>query len=159
MNESKELPISGFALEKVYFPEQSLRTMPPSQELPESDPPVLFGWDWRLTGKGTFEVALHLGLGPTRSRPEEGSFAVCGAFRVLGNGVTVQLAEFVKAQGPAILFPYLRECIASLTGRGPFGALALPPVNVLGLMKDVDPEKATGAIQLRSKGESEVSEA
>jgi preprotein translocase subunit SecB len=153
LKETSKVQTAGFALDRVYFAEQALRLVQASPELPESEAPISFGWDWRVTGPRNFEVILQLRIGPTRARPEDASVVICGAFAVSGPDHSVATLEFVKAQGPAILFPYLREGLAALTTRGAHGTNHLAPVNVLALMQNFDPEKATGALQLKSGSE------
>lgn len=38
--------------------------------------------------------------------------------------------EYLSQQGPAMMFPFVREAIANLTGRGRFGAMWLAPFNI-----------------------------
>lgn len=153
MKETDKVPTAGFALDRVYFAEQALRLVQPTADIPESDAPIAFGWDWRVVGPRNFEVILQIRIGPTQSRPEEASVVMCGAFSVSGPNHSVAAQDFVKAQAPAILFPYLREALTSLTSRGAHGPHYLAPVNVLILMQNFDPDKATGALQLKSGSE------
>lgn len=159
MKETGQVPAAGFALERVYFVDQALRLVKSSAELPETEAPITFGWDWRVTGARNFEIILQIHIGATRARPEEANVVVCGAFTVSGSQPSVATLDFVKAQGPAILFPYLREGLTSLTGRGANGPHYLAPVNVLALMQNFDPESATGALQLKSGSEPHFLEA
>ncbi|HEV2643492.1 MAG TPA: protein-export chaperone SecB [Candidatus Elarobacter sp.] len=50
----------------------------------------------------------------------------------------VPLDWYVQANGPALLFPFVREAVANLTGRGRFGPVWLHPVNVLAMTEAVD---------------------
>jgi preprotein translocase subunit SecB len=43
---------------------------------------------------------------------------------------TLKLEEFAKLQAPAILFPFVRETIHSMTSRTPYGPILLKPINV-----------------------------
>jgi preprotein translocase subunit SecB len=42
----------------------------------------------------------------------------------------LSVREYATNQGPAMLFPFLREAVANLTGRGRFGAIWLNPFNL-----------------------------
>jgi preprotein translocase subunit SecB len=42
----------------------------------------------------------------------------------------LSVREYATKHGPAMLFPFLREVVANLTGRGRFGALWLNPFNL-----------------------------
>ena len=159
MSETKQMPTTGFALDRIYFAEQSLRLVQPTPELPETEPAMSFGWDWRIVGPHSFEVILQVQVGPTRARPEQAGVVLCGAFSVMGPNPSVGTLDFVKAQGPAILFPYLREGLTSLTSRGAHGPAYMAPVNVLALMQGMDSEKATGALQIKSGSEPAFLEA
>jgi preprotein translocase subunit SecB len=84
---------------------------------------------------------LRLSLAP----PEDGhalfkvlSAAVEGQFTVEGEAPTsVSIEEFVRKQAPAILFPFLRQLVASVTSTSRFGQVLVPPINVVALMGDV----------------------
>ena len=48
--------------------------------------------------------------------------------------------SFARTNAAAILFPYVRETISSLTSRGSAGPLILPPVNVVALLERTEPK-------------------
>ncbi|MCC6649885.1 MAG: protein-export chaperone SecB [Candidatus Eisenbacteria bacterium] len=154
MSQNDPVPPSGFGLERVCFIEQHLRLVEQVDDLPDADPNVQFGWDWRITGDRQFEVILQVQTSPTRRRPEEAAVLLTGQFVARGEGLSVPVVAFVSAQAPAILLPWARECISSLTGRGFFGQFMLPPLNVLTLMSNVDKAAATGARQLATEASS-----
>lgn len=54
------------------------------------------------------------------------------------------LEPYLASNGWALLYPFLRETVANMTGRGRFGPVWLDPVNVLAVMEASD----------RSAGES-----
>jgi preprotein translocase subunit SecB len=151
VSSEKTLPLAGYALEKVFFAEQQLRVVESEEELSEGDQDMSFAWDWRVREPNLFEVLLGIGLAPTRGRPEEVNVTVCGVFRVLGKATSVGVRDFVRLQGPAILMPFAREAIGSLTGRGLFGQLLLPPINMQVLMEQQDINQATGEKQLAGR--------
>jgi len=155
MNRQLDPAESGFRLEKVYFPEQSHRLLNPTDDMP-NDPEFQFGWDWKLTDNNSFEVMLHLTLGVCKARPEETKVFVCGVFALIGEPPNLTLTEFVRVQGPAILLPYAREAISSLTGRSFFGANYLPPLNVMTLTADLDVNATEGAKQLKERERSDT---
>jgi preprotein translocase subunit SecB len=159
LNETSKVPVAGFALHRVYFLEQVLRLVQATPEMPEVEGPISFGWDWRVTGPRDFEVILQVSVGPSRARPEDASVALSGSFSVSGPNHSVATLEFVRIQGPAILFPYLREGLSAITSRGAHGPSYLAPMNVHALMQNFDPEKATGALQLKSGSEPAFLEA
>lgn len=150
MSSSQEVPVTGFSLDKVYCSEQFAKVVPPD-DLPQGpDPQIGLGWDWRIVGPRTFEVMLRVSLSPTRARPEEVRVTLCGLFKIIGPSTSVNVRDFVRLQGPAILMPYLREGVSSLTGHGYFGQWILPPFNVHLLMQQQKAEEAIGSRQLES---------
>ena len=150
MTETEGPVTSGFTLEKIYFPEQSYRLLDRTDDMPE-EASLQFGWNWKLTENKLFEVMVHLTLGVSKARPEEIKVFVCGVFGVTGDPPTVALTDFVRLQGPAILLPYAREVITSMTGRSFFGPQYLPPLNVVKLMSKMNPDETIGAEQMKER--------
>lgn len=52
------------------------------------------------------------------------------------------LGEYVSKGGAALMFPFLREAVANITGRGRFGPIWLKPVNMLALTTTEPPPQA-----------------
>ena len=149
MKDLPEIPRAGYTLERVFFPEQILTLSESSEGLPEN-PTLQVGWDWRLSNLRRFEVILHLELGASRKRLDGVKLTAIAVFSGSEETPSANLTDFVRLQGPAILLPFMREAISSLTARGPYGVFYLPAINVVHLMRDMDPEHTTGAQQLRS---------
>ncbi len=64
---------------------------------------------------------------------------VTGLFSVpLGSDTSVDMTEFVRIQGVAILLPFLRSTVASISTDPVMGSLLLPPINVLSLVRNPD---------------------
>jgi len=51
------------------------------------------------------------------------------------------LNKFARYNAPAILFPYLRETVSSITGRTSFSALVMPPLNLQALIDSMEAAK------------------
>lgn len=145
------IPQSGFSLEKLYFGEQVLRIVRDDDPSIGEEQQFSLGWDWRLQDEDSFEILLNVSFSPSRTRPEEISATACGVFRVMGESTTVAMKDFARLNGPAILMPFLRECIGAMTARGYFGQMLLPPMNVHALMQSMDTESATGTRQLAAR--------
>lgn len=153
MTGTHEIPNAGYSLEKIYFPKQSHRLVERAESLPD-EAALEFGWNWKfLETKGRFEVLIHIALGPSKPRPEEVKVIVCAVFSIVGEP-SVALSDFARLQGPAILVPYAREAIGSMTGRSFFGPLYLPPLNILKLIAGLDTNATTAARQLKETGQS-----
>ncbi|SPY94777.1 preprotein translocase subunit SecB [Proteus mirabilis] len=80
--------------------------------------------------ENVYEVILRVTV--TATMEEETAFLCevqqAGIFTVEGIEGT-QLAHCLGAYCPNVLFPYARECITNLVGRGTFPQLNLAPVN------------------------------
>jgi preprotein translocase subunit SecB len=149
MNRTKEIPLSGYSLERVFSQEQHFEGLTAPIGLSEgASSNINFGWDWQLQGDDRFVVLITLKVEPTLQRPERVSVTMAGVFHRVGEQQSVPFDAFVLTHAPSILLPYAREAISSLTGRGLNGALHLPPINVMALMKEMNPQVSTGNEQL-----------
>jgi hypothetical protein len=148
MTETEELPQTGYILERIYTNWQRLEVAQPK---PDADDPGgwIFGWDWNIRGERTFEVVVSLGMEPTPGRHEKISVSAVARFSVGGGTQSAGFDEFVKLQAVAILFPFAREMVSSLTTKSFFGPVLIPPVNIVKLMEGKDPSLATGFKQLK----------
>ncbi len=152
MNTTNDVPLSGYNLERVFSHEQHFEGLASHEGLPENTlSNVNFGWDWRVQGDDRFVVVITLTVQPTRQRPESVSVTMAGVFHRVGEEQSVPFDTFVFTHAPSILLPYAREAISSLTGRGLNGALQLPPINVIALMKEMNPQLSTGNEQLLAR--------
>lgn len=81
-------------------------------------------------GDDVYEVVLHLNVHATSK--DKSLFLVeveqAGLFQVSGFGVE-EVKVILGTHCPATLFPYAREVISSLVGRGGFPTLLLQPIN------------------------------
>lgn len=125
---------------EMSFQIQRIYTKDISFEAPNS--PAVFQKEW--------EPEVKLDLDTSSSQLEEGIYEVvlrvtvtaqlanmtaflcevqqAGVFTVEGIDGS-QLAHCLGAYCPNILFPYARECVSNLVGRGTFPQLSLAPVN------------------------------
>jgi preprotein translocase subunit SecB len=144
-----ELPFTGYEIERIYTPHQLLEHKDPGE--PATHGVLDIGWDWRLVldaDAPTFEVRLTATIEPSEERDDLIAASVVGRFRQAVEAPVVPLLDFVRLQGPAILLPYVRQVLSSLTSVSYYGSYYLPPVNVQSLMADFDPDKTFGAKQL-----------
>ncbi len=156
MNETTTAaPKTGYVVERIFANELRFVGVPNADELPENDSKLQFGWDWNLEADHRFTVRFLIELKPSRERPENVHVAMAAVVRRDGNP-TVPLTDYVKLHAPALLLPFLRETIASLTGRGLHGAFYLPPINVASIMRGVDLEQTEGMKQIRERDELAV---
>lgn len=60
----------------------------------------------------------------------------CGTFNKLREPTVTELNDFANINAPAIIFPYVREIISSLSSKAMLGALFIQPVNFIQLYED-----------------------
>lgn len=56
-----------------------------------------------------------------------------GTFKKVGENTDEELNNFLNINAPAIIFPFVREVVASLTAKAMVGAILLQPVNFVKL--------------------------
>lgn len=144
MSENEKL--SGYAIERVYTTHQELRQKARTEIAAEGGA-MTFGWDWRWLKRPVFEVRILVGIEATVERPEAITTNVVGRFSQVGDGPSIAIEKFVRLQAVAILLPYARQFLSSLSANSQHGAYYLPTLNVNVLMKDVDTSKSTAAKQ------------
>lgn len=110
---------------------------------------VTIGWDWRPTGRRHFEVVIELEVTPVKEIAEHVRVRLVGSFSVEEGEPTPPFADFVRYHAPTILFPYAREVISTMTGRGPNGAFHVHPANLKSVMDRVDVTATSGLKLLR----------
>lgn len=159
--ESEQLG-TGYTVQRIYAVDQNYQALDPdTEDLPESRE-VDFMWDWRVqehlqggdeeesTSEGevlealVVDVAIGAQLAASERNPYVMRAMQVGQFRVGRSPELVPLHQFVRLNGVAIVLPYLRETLASLSERGPSAAYHLPVLNVKKLMEDVPHEHAQG---------------
>lgn len=149
MTKPRDMPLSGYALERVYSLSQCLEHKEPATDDPA--PGVNIGWDWRIApGDGiTFEVKMSASVEPSEERDDLIRADVIGLFHMVDETPSVPVSQFVRLHAAAILLPYLRQLLSTLTSMSYHGPYYLPAVNVSELMNDFDENHATGARQLK----------
>jgi len=151
MSDSKNLPLSGYALTKVFTPTQELRPKEASADV-DRQGTLNVGWDWSLCDDGAFDVQLSVAVEPTAQRPEYFAATLVGRFREVGEGRSVEMPEFARLQAGALLLPYVRQLLSNLTSFSLYGGpFYMPPLNVVTMMTDFNPQAATGAQQLKDQ--------
>ncbi len=103
------------------------------------------------------ECALQSGLSPDRTKgivrvrvrtlSQEPSLyqvelLMSALVEQIGGHENFELEAYLKSNGWALLFPFVREALANLTGRGRFGPIWMNPVNVLALVSVGDTANA-----------------
>ena len=143
---------AGYSIERIFAATQEYALV--SEENTEASSPsdvrgVEFGWDWRPSGTRKFEVIIDLSIAPSKAIPERAKVRVVGVFQAVGESPSICFRDFARNNASAILFPYAREIVSAMTGRGIYGAYHVAPINILGLLKDVPFESTTGFESLK----------
>ncbi|MBL4795316.1 MAG: protein-export chaperone SecB [Pseudomonadales bacterium] len=131
--EAAKKPTQQFGLQRIYIKDLSF-------EAPKT--PTVFKTEWKpeinleLNNKSTkiegdmYEVVLSLTV--TAKNKDDVAFIVeiqqAGLFLVAGVPPQ-QMQQLLGAYCPNVLFPYAREAVSDVVGRGSFPQLLLAPVN------------------------------
>ena len=142
--------------QEMTFQIQRIYTKDISFEAPNA--PQVFQKEWQpevkldldtssnTLAENVYEVILRVTV--TATMEEETAFLCevqqAGIFTVEGIEGT-QLAHCLGAYCPNVLFPYARECITNLVGRGTFPQLNLAPVNFDALFMNYLQQQQTDA--------------
>src|SRR5438552_3649708 len=113
MTTVKDVPLSGYTISSIH----TIRQRVEPREVAEGSEKGIanFGWDWRLIAEDLFEVLVTVTIEPDNDRPYETSVELVGRFRRLSPTPSVQLEDFAQLQAVAILLPYVRQFLATLT--------------------------------------------
>lgn len=61
---------------------------------------------------------------------------MAGVFEYDLNNIPIAIDDFAKINGPAILFPFIREHLATLSAKANMNRILLPPLNFVALAKE-----------------------
>lgn len=145
---------SGYEILQVYALEQHYEVVAPENREDdlevaggEEEPPIGVNWDWRILKDREFEVQFGVEMPPTADLGE--IIRVRFVLRAkAGDNVSIPPISFVQAPAIAVLVPYIREAITSMSVRGPIGVRYLNPLNVPALAERFPIEESIGARQL-----------
>lgn len=134
MNEVKK-PAQQFALQRIYVKDLSF-------ESPNA--PAIFSQEWQpkmnldlnnktsKVGDNTYEVVLAITITVTNGEAAQPAFIVevqqGGLFQAEGFEEPA-LQQLLGSYCPTILFPYAREAVSDMVGKGSFPQLLMAPVN------------------------------
>jgi preprotein translocase subunit SecB len=143
---------TGYVLHRVYAAEISYNLVDVLAEgsVPEDEASLAVRWDWRVLEGREFEVLLAARVEATKAQPHRVAAVIVGVFEAQGSHTTVGFKDFVRRNAAAILFPYVREVISSVSRRGPIAAIELPPLNIAAMAESYSFEATTGAEQIAS---------
>lgn len=154
----ERLPDTGYRLIELIAFEQFCKLVNPDEVLETAAERVSsFYWDWHPSGEREFSVWLTLVLHPSREIPEQVRVAFVGDFFIAVDEPATPLKEFVMRDAPAILFPYVREAVTSLTSRGISEPYVASPLDIgETLTTEFSFAASTGVAMLRDPAEAEA---
>lgn len=138
---------AGYKVERIYVAEQHYELVDPAS-VPSAAPgdrTISLGWDWRPIGPRRFEVMLEVDVAPDQETPDHAQVRLAGVFEAEQGRLSVPFATFIRENAVAILFPYAREVVSTMTGRGPHGSFHLNPINVVALLAEARISDTSGA--------------
>jgi preprotein translocase subunit SecB len=124
----------GIAVSQVFMEEARFSHREDALALPHDTKPDL----------GEIEITLEAGLRPDGkagllrltafTKPDAKalyrvSVKMIGVFEQQSGSENMPMSDFIGDWAPALLFPFLREAFANITGRGRFGPVWLNPIN------------------------------
>ncbi|WP_337043657.1 protein-export chaperone SecB [Emticicia sp. 17c] len=88
-------------------------------------------------------VTLKIGINSGVGGEDEATFNVhmLGIFRKNPEINNIGLESFAKINAPAIIFPFIREHIASLSSKARLPLLLLPPLNFVKIVEDSEKQE------------------
>ena len=90
-------------------------------------------------------MSMHISIGDDKL-PFVLEIEYAGLFILNKRASKKDIEPFAKINCPAILFPFLRECIADITRRAGFNPLILPSINFVKLAQKKKPENKQRAL-------------
>jgi preprotein translocase subunit SecB len=141
----------SYYLDAVIAQELHLQGIAETQSLPDTSL-VEFSWEWTAHSATVFDVILKAEAAACKPRPENLKVLLFGRFRRTGEPKP-NFKTFVTLNAVAILFPYLREAVSVLTGKGGVGAFYLNPINVEKWAATISLEASYGTRSLLDKPE------
>jgi hypothetical protein len=70
------------------------------------------------------------------------AFQMTALVEAEANAANFPLPDYIVTNAQAMLFPFLREVVANVTGRGRFGPVWLKPLNIIAVQKQNQPQVA-----------------
>jgi len=144
-----EIPVAGYIPRRVYASELELKLRSPADIPDGADAAVSFTWNWQFSGDDMVNVVFGIRLDATPERPEDVRAVMIGAFTTPLES-PIALDAFVSGNAIVMLFPFLREAVASLTMHGGHGPHVLPLINTVRLSTQLEKRATDGFRQLQA---------
>lgn len=87
-----------------------------------------------MNQKATVEITTSLKLTHEENEVLKYKSKFVGIFLVEKDSENMGLKEFIQNNAPALMFPYIREQISSITSKSGIKPIVLPPINLMALI-------------------------
>lgn len=104
----------------------------PEETIPDFN--IGFGWSVQ---ENNYIVELSTSLRLLHQEQEKLKLdsTFIGVFSVIDNNENMNIEEYIKSNSAALMFPYIREHISTITQKAGIRPVLLPPINVVALIK------------------------
>lgn len=126
------IQLQGVAMRHLLYEELRPHEAPvPDESTAPVNSQVSYAANIQLFDNRMGELSITLTMEPDPARRPIRVRATMSALFGRGSDVSArQLAEFMNTSGAVILFPYLREVVSSVTGRGVYPPMHLNPIRL-----------------------------
>lgn len=135
------LKFNGYNVEKLNYIRNNSKNINDSNEVVSLTPQIMFKIVLKKDNnlKGNLLIGVRLGY-EDNTLPFKVEAVVKGYFELEGeeNTELESIYKFYLQNGTAILYPYLRAMVTTLTGTGNYQAIILPTVNFYRLIENSD---------------------
>lgn len=102
----------------------------------ETTPDINIGFGWSVQ-ENDYVVELSTTLRLLHQEQEKLKLdtTFIGVFSVIENNENMNIEEYIKSNSVALMFPYIREHISTITQKSGIRPVLLPPINVVALIK------------------------
>ena len=139
--ESPKAP--GFHFNSVVVDSLRLVDLEPGQSRP---PTLSFSIKFRrrmVTEPQGVEVTVIVSIFPQEGSSFRLDAEITGRFERVEGDQVLSLEDFARLNGPALVMPYAREIVTSITGRTRHGVIIFPPVNIVQAVAEEEAAVAT----------------
>lgn len=127
---------SGFQIKNLVLLESHFKRIPNVKFESASDKRIQVAVNVQVK-ENTISVTEKVEYTQLLNQMEEVSCTIvmAGIFEKVGNSKIVNLEEFGRINGAAIIFPYIREHLSNLSAKAGLGVIMLAPINFTNLAK------------------------
>jgi preprotein translocase subunit SecB len=97
---------------------------------------VKHNWDKKDDKKCVSELITSLMLKSDEKEVLKLESTFVGIFSIIDDSENMSIEEYIKGHSPALMLPYIREHISSITQKAGVKPVLLPPINILALINE-----------------------